>query len=241
MSAHDENPEVTSLKGTATRHTTKVALARRVLAARRGELAAVAAALEETIDEITPPYLRYQIRRWLELTVLLLLTIAEIVVAETVVQALGLSVIATYLVAVVVGVATTGLAWLVGHEWAIAHDPQAIATGRRGWLGVAGATAAAFLGANLAVRVFYGLLAEQANHLGSGLLAPVLAGSLLTVVTAALMVVAAFVTAHAETGKEAELRNRLRRVRAELGVLEDRIEAIDPGPHSDGHLSVIKD
>jgi hypothetical protein len=40
------------------------------------------------------------------------------------------------------------------------------------------------------VRIYYGLLAEQAGHLGSGLVAPVLSGVLLTVVTAALMVVA---------------------------------------------------
>ncbi len=68
-------------------------------------------------------------------------------------------------------------------------------------------TASAFLAANLAVRVYYGLLAEQANQLGNSLAAPLLSGALLTAVTAALMVVAAFVTAHAETGKEAELRN----------------------------------
>ena len=60
-----------------------MAVARRGLSARRNALAKVAAALEEAIEEITPPYLRYRIRRWLELTVLLLLTIAEIVVAGT--------------------------------------------------------------------------------------------------------------------------------------------------------------
>ena len=215
-------------------------MARRGLSARRNALAKVAAALEEAIEEITPPYLRYRIRRGLELTVLLLLTIAEIVVAGTVVQALGLSAMATYLVAAVVGAAATGLAWLVGHEWAVSQDPQAIAAGRRGWLGLAGATTGAFLVANLAVRVFYGLLAEQADHLGSSLLAPLLAGSLLTAVTVVLMVVAAFVTAHAETDKEAELRNRLRRVRSELDVLDNRVGAVDPGSYPDGHLSVVE-
>ena len=106
-----------------------------------------------------------------------LLTVAEIVVAQTVVQALGLSAIATDLVAVVVGVTATGLAWLVGHEWIVAHDPQAIAAGRPGWLGLAKVATAAFLVANLAVRVFYGILAEQADHLGNGLVAPLLAGA----------------------------------------------------------------
>lgn len=241
MPAPDENPEVESLRSIATSHAAKVTVARRGLSARRNALAKVAAALELAIEEITPPYLRYRIRRWLELTMLLLLTIAEIVVAETVVQALGLSAIATYLIAAVVGAAATGLAWLLGHEWAVSQDPQAIAAGRRGWLGLAGATAGAFLAANLAVRIFYGLLAEQADHLGSSLLAPLLAGSLLTAVTAVLMVVAAFVTAHAETHKEAELRNRLRRIRSELDVLDNHVGAVDPSPYPDGHLSVVEE
>ena len=240
MSAANEHPEVANLKRTANRTITKLAAAQRGLAARRSELAKLAAALEEALDEVTPAYMRYRIRRWLELTVLLLLTIAEIVVAQTVVQALGLSATATDLVAVVVGAAATGLAWLWGHEWAVAHDPQAVAAGRRGWLGLAAGTAGAFLVANLAVRIYYGLLAEQANQLGSSLIAPLLAGSLLTAVTAALMLVAAFVTAHAETGKEAELRNRLRRVRSELHLLENRVGAVDPGSHQDGHLSVVE-
>jgi hypothetical protein len=240
MPATDENLEVTSLKRTATRHATKVAMAQRGLAARRSALAKVRAALEEAIDEITPPYLRYQIHRWLEMTVLLLLTIAEIVVAETVVQALGLSATATYLVAVVVGITATALAWLVGHEWAVAHDPQAHAAGRRSWLGLAEATTAAFLVANLAVRISYGLLAEQADRLGNSLAAPLLAGSLLTVVTAALMMVAAFVTAHTETGEVAELRKRLRCVRAELRRLDNLIGA-DSASFPDGHLSVVEE
>jgi hypothetical protein len=240
MPAPYEHPEVVSLNKTANRHVTKVAAARRVLVARRGERAKLVAALEAALEEVTPPYLRVRIRRWLELTVLLLLTIAEIVVAETVVQALGLSAMATYLVAVVVGAAATGLAWLVGHEWAVAHDPQAIAAGRRGWLGLAAATAGAFLAANLAVRVYYGLLAEQASNLGNSLVAPLLSGLLLTAVTAALMVVAAFVTANAETTKEAELRNRLRRGRKELQVLDHLVGPEDPGSYPDGQLSVVE-
>ena len=239
MPEPNEHPEVVNLNKTVTRHATNVAAARRGLAARRGELSKFVAALEEALEEVTPPYLRYRIRRWLELTVLLMLTVAEIVVAETVVQALGLSAMATYLVAVVVGAAATGLAWLVGHEWAIAHDPQAVAAGRRGWLGLAVVTSGAFLAANLAVRVYYGLLAEQANHLGNSLVAPLLSGWLLTAVTAALMVVAAFVTAHAETAKEAELRNRLRRARKELHILDYHVGSADPGSYPDGQLSVV--
>lgn len=241
MPTPNEHPEVANLKETATRHITKVATARRGLAIRRSELTQLMGALEKAIDAITSPYSRYRIRRWQELTVLLLLTIAEVVVAETVVQALGLSATATDLVAVVVGAAATGLAWLIGHEWAVGQDPQALAAGRRGWLGIVGATAAAFLVANLGVRVYYGLLDEQANHLGSSLLAPLLTGSLLTAVTAALMVVAAFVTAHAETAKEADLRNRLRQVRSELHLLDSRTRAVDPDSYPDGHLSVVED
>jgi hypothetical protein len=240
MPAPNEHPEVVNLKRTATQHDSNIAAARRELAARRAERAEFAVALEEALEKITPPYLRYWIRRWLELTVLLMLTVAEIVVAETVVQALGLSAMATYLVAVVVGAAATGLAWLVGHEWAVAHDPQAVAVGRRGWLGLAAAAAGAFLAANLAVRVYYGLLDEQANNLGNSLVAPLLSGLLLTTVTAALMVVAAFVTAHAETAKEAELRNRLRRIRKELRVLDHHAGSVDPGSYADGHLSVVE-
>jgi hypothetical protein len=144
----------------------------------------------------------------------------------------------TDLVAVVVGSAATGLAWLAGHEWAIAHDPQAIAAGRRGWLGTATA-AAGFLLVNLTVRMYYGLLDEEANHLGSGLVAPLLTGALLTAVTAALMLVAAFVTAHAETSKEAELRKRLRHVRRNLRALESGV-GLDSGQDSDGNLSIVE-
>lgn len=239
MSAASEHPEVARLQRTATRHITRVAAARRGLAARRSELVKLAAALEEALEQITPPHLRYRIRRWLELTMLMILTVAEVVVAETVVQALGLSATSTDLVAVVIGGAATGLAWLVGHEWAIAYDPQALATGRRSWLQAAAAIAGAFLVANLAVRVYYGLLAEQANHFGNGLVAPLLAGFLLTAVTAALMVVAAFVTAHAETAKEGEVRKRLQRVRRELGALDGRVGVPDVGPAAAEHLAVV--
>jgi hypothetical protein len=239
MSAAGEHPEVVKLRRMTTRHISRRAAARRGLTARRNELAKMAAGLEEALDEVTLPHQRYRIRRWLELAGLLVLTVAEVVVAETVVQALGLSAISTDLVAVVVGGAATGLAWLVGHEWAVDHDPQALAEGRRGWLGLTIATASAFLAANLAVRVYYGLLDEEANHLGPGLAAPLLAGALLTAVTAALMVVAAFVTGHAETGKEAELRRRLRQVRNEHRTLDRRIGAAEPDADSGGHLSVV--
>jgi hypothetical protein len=240
MPAPNERPEVASLDRVVTRHTAQEAAAQNGLAARRGALAAFVAALERTLDVITPAYLRYRIHRWLELTMLLLLAIAEIVVAQTVVQSLGLSAIATDLVAVVVGATATGLAWLFGHEWVVAHDPQAIAAGRPSWLGLAKAATVAFLVANLAVRIFYGLLAEQADRLGSGLVAPLLAGVMLTMITAALMIVAAFVTAHAETGQQAELRNRLRRARRELGQL-DKLLGPDPGTPPDGHLSVVEE
>lgn len=239
MSAPNEHPEVAKLQRIATRHISRVAAAQRGLSARRSELAKLVAALEEALDQIVPPHQRYRIRRWLELTVLLVLTVAEVIVAGTVVQALGLSATSTILVAVVVGGAATGLAWLAGHEWALAHDPRAMTAGRRSWLGAATATAGAFLVANLAVRVYYGLLADQANHLGTGLVAPLLAGSLLTAVTAALMVVAAFVTAHAETVKEAELGRRLRQVRRELGALDGRAGVAEPSPAE--HLAAVDD
>ena len=233
MPAPNESPDVTSLKRTVTRSTTRKAAAQQGLAARRGVVAKVVAALEEALEEITPPYLRYQIRRWLELLVLLLLTVAEVVVAQTVVQALGLTATVTDLVAVVVGVTATGLAWLLGHEWVVAHDPEAIAAGRPGWLGLAKLAIAVFLVANLAVRVYYGLLAEQVDQLGNGIVAPLLAGVLLTIVTAALMMVAAFVTAHAETAREAELRRRLRAARRELSQL-DKLLGSHPGRRSRG-------
>jgi hypothetical protein len=239
--APSEHPEIANLNGTTNRRITKEAAARRGLASRRSQLAQLVGALEKALDAVTPPWRRYRIRRWLELTVLLLLTIAEVVVAETVVQALGLSATATDLVALVVGAAATGLAWLIGHEWAVGQDPQAVAAGRRGWLRITGVTAGTFLIANLAMRVYYGFLDEQASHLGSSLLAPLLAGSLLTAVTATLMVVAAFVTAHAETSEERELRNRLRQARSELQLLDSRVGVVDPDSSPDGHLSVIEE
>lgn len=241
MPALNQIPEMPSPKRIAKRHRAKVAAAQRGLSARRSWLMSRAAELEEALDEIVPSYLRYQIRRWLELIALLLLTIAETIVAVTVVQALGLSAIDTDLVALVVGIAATGLAWLIGHEWAVAQDPQAIAEGRNSWLGVAVFAAAAFLIANMAVRVYYGYLAEQVNQLGSSWLAAVLAGVLLTAVTAALMLAAAFVTAHAETGKEAELRSQLRRILRELRVVDNHIGAVDPNSYQDGHPSVIEE
>ena len=115
----------------------------------------------------------------------------------------GLSAVFTALAAVAVGGAASGLAWLAGHEWAVAHDLPVAAGGRRGWLAVARVTVGAFLAANLATRVYYG--AGQAAHLSGGVARSLLAGLLLTAVTAAPMVVAAFVTAHAETGRGAEL------------------------------------
>lgn len=230
MSGPNEYPEVAKLKRIAARHIGRVAAAQRGLSARRTELTKLVAALEEALDQIVPPHQRYRMRRWLELTVLLVFTVAEVIVAQTVVQALGVSATSTTLVAVVVGGAATGLAWLAGHEWALAYDPQALTAGRRSWLRVATAAAGAFLVANLAVRVYYGLLAERANQFGAGLGGPLLAGFLLTAVTGALMVVAAFVTAHAETAKEAELRRRLRRVRRELSTLDGRIGMPDLGP-----------
>jgi hypothetical protein len=216
VSRASENAEVMMLQRTAARHSSRVAAARQSLAARHSELAKLAAALEESLDEIRPPHQRYRIGRRLEMTILLIITAAEAVVAATVVQTLGLSAVFTALAAVVVGGAATGLAWLAGHEWAVAHDPQAAANGRRGWLAAARVTVGAFLAANLAARVYHGLVTGQAAHLGSSIAASLLAGLLLTAVTAALMVVAAFVTAHAETGKEAELRARLRQVHNEL-------------------------
>jgi hypothetical protein len=230
MSGLNEHPEVAKLQRIATRHIGRVAAAQRNLSARRSELAKLAAALEEALDQIVPPHQRYRFRRWLEVTVLLILTVAEVIVAQTVVQALGLSATSTVSVAVVVGGAATGLAWLAGHEWVLARDPQAMAAGRRSWLRVVTATAGAFLVANLAVRIYYGLLAEQASQLGTGLAAPLLAGSLLTTVSGALMVVAAFVTANAETAKEAELRKRLGKVRQELAALGGQAGVVEPAP-----------
>ena len=223
MGMSDQHPEVASFRRQSSRHSSGVADARRDLAFHYRELAERTASLQEAVDEIRPAYQRYRISRRMEVCSLVALGAAEVVVANTVVQALGLTATATDLVAVGVGGAATGLAWLVGHEWAISRDPQAVAAGRRGWLRFAAATAGAFLAANLGVRIYYGILAEQADHLGNGLVAPLLSGVLLTVVTAALMVVAAFVSAHAETSKEAQLRKQLSRMRAELRSLENRV------------------
>jgi hypothetical protein len=75
--------------------------------------------------------------------------------------------------------------------------------------------------------------------LPGNLVAPVLSGSLLTALTAALMALAAFVTAHAETGNAAELRAQLRRAHRELRTLEARIGVLDSGPDQGGHLAVV--
>jgi hypothetical protein len=220
MAANHGNPAVAALRRQSSRHTARMADARRNVAAAYRDQVEQIAALEEALDEIRPSYQRYWISRRLEVASLVILGGAEVVVAGTVVQALGLTAIATDLVALGVGGAATGLAWLVGHEWAISRDLQAAAEGRRGWLHAALGTAAAFLTANLGVRIYYGLLSEEASNLSSGLVAPLLSGLLLTVVTAALMVIAAFVSAHAETAKESQLRAKLSRMRADLRSLE---------------------
>jgi len=221
-SSNGEHPEVMSLRRLSSRHRDKEAEARRGLAAQYYEDLQCAAALEEALDVITPSYQRFRITRRLELISLAAFGVAEVVVADTVVQSLGFTATATNLVAVAVGGTATGLAWLVGHEWAIAHDPQAAAAGRQGWLGLAGTTVGVFLAANLGVRIYYGVLAEQVGRLSSSLVAPVLSGGLLTAVTAALMVVAAFISAHAENRKEAQLRIRLKRLRAQMRGLAHR-------------------
>ena len=233
MGTTPERPEVAVLRRQSSLHTARMADARRDVAAAYRDQVELIAALEETLDEIGHPFQRYRISRRLEVASLIVLGGAEVVVASTVVQALGLTATATDLVAVGVGGAATGLAWLTGHEWAISRDPQAAAEGRRGWLRAALGTAGVFLAANLGVRVYYGVLSEQANNLGSGLVAPLLSGLLLTAVTAALMVVAAFVSAHAETAKESQLRAKLKRLRAELRSLE-RVGARRRGPARSG-------
>lgn len=223
MITPDEHPVIRSLRRQASRHSSRMADARRELTAVYNDDIEQAAALEEALDEISPPHQRSPITRSTEVLSILALGAGEVVVADTVVQALGLTATATGLVAVGVGGAATGLAWLTGHEWAVSHDPRAAVTGYRGWLRVALASAGAFLAANLGVRVYYGLLAEEASHLGSSLVPPLLSGLLLTVVTAVLMVVAAFVSSHAETGKERRLRCQLNRTRARLRSLETRV------------------
>lgn len=236
MGANRERPEITVLRRQSSRHTARLAEARRNATAAYRDQIEESAAVEEALDEIRPSYQRYRITRPLEVTSLVVVGGAEVVVADTVVQALGLTATATDLVALGVGGAATGLAWLIGHEWAISRDPQATAEGRRGWLGAAVWTTAAFLAANLGVRIYYGLLSEQANGLGNDPVPPVLSGLLLTVVTAALMVVAAFISAHAETTKESQLRKRLHRIRTELRALERigarRLVSVRTGPRS---------
>ena len=229
MATRDENAEVAWLERLASRRKAKLAEARSGLALRYQEVTRHVAALEEALDDIRSPHHRYRITRWIELSCLAVLCVAEIVVANTVVQALGLTAIATGLVAVVVGGAATGLAWLLGHEWAVSRDPHAAAAGRRGWLRLTVFTAGLFLVINLGVRIYYGVLAEQAGGLGGGLIAPMLSGFLLTIVTMALIVIAAFITAHSETAEEAQLRARLKRLRAELHSLEDRVGILQPG------------
>jgi hypothetical protein len=232
--AQREHPHITYLRRQSARHTSRVADARRDLAALHHEKAERAAALEEALDEIRPSYHRLRINRRAEIISLLSLGVGEVVVAESVVQALGLTATATNLVAIGVGGAATGLAWLVGHEWAISRDPQALIAGQRGWLRAAVAMALAFLVANLGVRIYYGLLSEEAAHLGSGLVAPLISGMLLTVVTAVLMLVAAFISAHAETGKEAHLRAQLKQVLRELRTLENRVGVLRHGQSRGG-------
>jgi hypothetical protein len=220
MGTIPERPEVAVLRRQSSQHTARKADARLGVAAAYRDQVELVTAAEEALDEIRSPFQRFWISRRMEVASLAVLGGAEVVVASTVVQALGLTATATDLVAVGVGGAATGLAWLTGHEWAISRDPQAAMEGRRGWLRAALGTAGVFLAANLGVRVYYGVLSEQANNLGSGLVAPLLSGLLFTAVTAALMVVAAFVSAHAETAKESQLRAALRRMRAELRSLE---------------------
>jgi hypothetical protein len=229
MAIRDENAEVAWLERLASRRKAKLAEARSGLALRYQKVIGLIAALEEALDDIKAPHHRYRITRWIELTCLAVLCIAEIVVANTVVQALGLTAIATTLVAVVVGGSATGLAWLLGHEWAVSRDPHAVAAGRRGWLRLTVITVGLFLVINLGVRIYYGVLDEQAAGLGSGLIAPMLSGFLLTIVTMALIVIAAFITAHSETAEEAQLRARLKRLRAELRSLEDQVGILQPG------------
>jgi hypothetical protein len=229
MATRDENAEVAWLERLASRRKARLAAARSGLALRYQEVTRHVAALEEALDELRSPYHRYRITRWIELVCLAVLCTAEIVVADTVVQALGLTAITTGLVAVVVGGAATGLAWLLGHEWAVSRDPHAAAAGRRGWLRLTVITVGLFLVINLGVRIYYGVLDEQAAGLGDGLIAPVLSGFLLTIVTMALILIAAFITAHSETAEEAQLRARLKRLRTELRSLEDRVGVLQPG------------
>jgi hypothetical protein len=236
MAIRDENSEVASLERQAARRRARLADARSGLALRYQQVSERVGALEEALIDIRPPYQRYRITRWIELICLMVLCVAEIIVANTVVQALGLTAIATALVAVVVGGAATGLAWLLGHEWAVSHDLHAAAAGRRGWLRLTVITAGFFLVVNLGVRIYFGVLDEQAAGLGQGLMAPMLSGFLLTIVTMALILIAAFITANSETAEEAQLRTRLKRLRAELRSLEDRVGILEPGASISGTI-----
>jgi hypothetical protein len=241
MAIRDENAEVAWLERLASRRKARLAEARGGLALRYQQVIRLIAAFEEALADIRSPHHRYWISRWMELICLAVLSIAEIVVANTVVQALGLTAIATVLVAVVVGGAATGLAWLLGHEWAVSRDPHAAVAGRRGWLRLTIITVGLFLMVNLGVRIYYGVLAEQAAGLGSGLIAPVLSGFLLTIVTMALILIAAFITAHSETAEEAQLRARLKRLRAELRSLEDRVGVLQPGTVTTDPKAIAKE
>src|SRR5271165_3880870 len=179
MGTIPERPEVAVLRRQSSRHTARKTDAQLGVAAAYRDQVELITAAEEALDEIRHPFQRIQISRRMEVASLAVLGGAEVVVASTVVQALGLTATATDLVAVGVGGTATGLAWLIGHEWAISHDPQAAAEGRRGWLRVALSTAGVFLAANLGVRIYYDVLAETASNLGGSLIAPLLSGLLL--------------------------------------------------------------
>src|SRR5689334_12181535 len=124
MGATQERPEITVLRRQSSRHNDRIAEARRDVTAAYRDQVEETTAIEEALDEIRPPHQRYRITRRLEMASLVVLGAAEVVVADTVVQALGLTATATDLVAVGVGGTATGLAWLIGHEWAISRDPQ---------------------------------------------------------------------------------------------------------------------
>ena len=215
------NPEITAIKRQAQRHVGSYANARRDLAVQCADQVEHRAALEDALDEIRSSHQGHGIRRWVEMGSLAVLGAAEVVVAENVVQALGLTATNTRLVAVAVGGSATALAWLAGHEWAMSRDPRVVLAGRRGWLRLATAASGTFLAANLGVRIYYGFLTEKVNHYGNGLVAPVLSGLLLTAVTAALMIVAAYVSAHAESPKVAHIRARIRQARRAIRPLQD--------------------
>lgn len=219
LQSNNANPNIVAVKRQTLRHLGRKKAAQRYLAEDYAAQSDYAAAIEDALDEVTSSR-RLRISRWVEAISLLLLGIAEIAVAQNVVQAVGLTANATRLVAIAVGATATALAWLAGHEWATARDPEEVVAGRRGWLKLAVVACIAFILANLGVRIYYGVLENEVHRYASGLTAPVLSGLLLTTVTAALMIVAAFISAHAETASEADLRARLRRVRRVLRSLE---------------------